>query len=104
MYNKIKLTFKQRLNTWWNFKVKMFQLWWFSAPKYQKNLEKGIYYLRKGAIFQVGQPFKIKDKHTGKFRTRYIDNLFFNFKQNTITHKFSDRPIKGYTEKFETRR
>ncbi len=100
MDNRKKLAFKQRLKAWWNFKVKLFQLWWFDAPRYQKDLEKGIYYLRKGTIFQVGQHFKIRDHKTGKLRTRYIDNLFFNFKANKVTHRFSEKPIKGFSEKF----
>lgn len=107
MDNRIKLTFKRRLinlKTWWAFKIKIAQLWWANAPAYQINLEKGAYYIRKGAVFQVGQPFKIKDRATGKVRTRYIENLFFNFKANKIVHKFSDKPIKGLTEQFEVRR
>ena len=91
-----------RFKNWLRFRKKIAQLWWANAPKYQKDLEKGNYYIRRGAIYQVGQPFIIEDQF-GK-RRRYIDNLFFDFKKNKISHKFSDKPIKGYTDKFEGRR
>lgn len=91
-----------RLKNWWEFKKRMFQLWWANAPKYQIDLEKGNYYLRRGAVYQVGQPFIINDQFGT--RKRYIDNLFFDFKKNKITHKFSEKPIKGYTEQFEAGR
>lgn len=100
-----KTWFKYRLNrflNWWYYRVMMFQLWWANAPKHQRDVEKGNYYLRRGAVYQVGQPFTIKDKFGT--RRRYIDNLYFDFKKNKITHKFSDKPIKGFTEQFEAGR
>ena len=100
MKNTVKTPFKQRLKVWWEFRKKMFWLWWANAPATQKNVERGNYYIRKGCPFQVGQPFKIRDTHSGKIKTRYIENIFFNFKLNQITHKFSDKPIPGLTEKF----
>jgi len=39
------------------------------------------------------------DKHQPG-RTLYIANLFYNFKDNTVNHIFSKKPIKGLTEKF----
>ncbi len=101
--NLQKTAFKQRLKTWFQYKKRMFLLWWYDTPKSRRDLEKGIYYLRKGTLYQVGQPFKIVDKHTGKARVRYIDNLFFNYKTNQVTHRFSDKPIKGLTEQFEAK-
>lgn len=78
---------------------KIFQLLWARAPLYQIHLEIGVYFLRKGAVYQVGQPFVIHDKH-GK-RKRYISNLYYNFRQNKISHSFSPRPIPGLTEQFK---
>lgn len=104
MSNIIKIPFKQRLKAWFFYRKRLFHLSWVGAPQYQKDLEKGVYYLRKGAVFQVGQPFKIRDKATRKISTRYIENMYFNFRTNMVTHKFSDRPIKGLTEHFEARR
>lgn len=104
MDNRIKQTFKHRLNNfkaYWTFQWSLILLYWARAPRHQRDLERGSYYIKKGAVFQVGQPFKIKDKGTGKTKTRYIINLFYNFRSNSVTHKFSDKPIKGYTENFE---
>lgn len=104
MDNRKKRTFKQRLNNikaYWEFKWRLILLHWAQAPRYQRDLERGSYYIRRGTGFQVGQPFRIKDKGTGKIRTRYIDNLFYNFKANKVTHRFSDKPITGFTEKFK---
>lgn len=104
MDNRKKPTFKQRLNSikmYWSFKWKLVLLYWANAPKYQRDLERGSYYIRRGTGFQVGQPFKIKDHGNGKVKTRYISNLLFNFKTNAVNHKFSDKPIKGLTEKFK---
>jgi hypothetical protein len=100
MKKKSKYQYRlSRFKNWLNFRKKLFQLWWANAPKYQIDLEKGNFYIRRGAIYQVGQPFTINDKY-GK-RQRYIDNLFFDFKKNKISHKFSSKPIKGESEKFE---
>ena len=98
----LKTWFNYRLNrlkNWFNFKKRLFQLWWADAPQYQKDLEKGNYYIRRGAVYQVGQPFTIQDQY-GK-RKKYINNLYFNFKENKITHSFSQKPVPGFTEKFE---
>lgn len=77
---------------------KLFQLLWARAPLYQFYLEIGVHFIRRGAVYQVGQPFVIEDKY-GK-RTRWISNLFYDFRKNKISHRFSDRPIKGLTERF----
>lgn len=112
-----KTTFKQGLNTinnsfniklnnfinWLNFRKKLLQLWWADAPKRQRDLEKGVYYLKKGTVLQVGQPIKYVDQK-GIKRTKYIKNLTYNFRQNKVQHFFSTYPIKGLSEKFEKRR
>ena len=67
-------------------------------------LEIGSWFIRRGAAYQVGQPFILPVKKKGRTikKTVYIKNLYFNFKQNKITHSFSDKPIPGLTEKFTT--
>lgn len=95
-----KTAFKQRLNNWFQFRKKLFLMWWYEAPKSAKDLQRGIYYLKKGTPYQVGQPFVIKDPKTGKTRTRFIQNLYFNYRTGQITHRFSDKPINGLTEQF----
>lgn len=70
------------------------------ASDKQVNLEKGKYYLNKGTGYQVGQPITIKKPHQ-KPRKRYVKTLTYNFDSNSINATFSDKPIKGKTEKFE---
>lgn len=96
---------KHRLNAfknWLQFRKKLFQLWWANAPKSQINLEKGSYYLRLGTIVQVGQPLHLCSKEGKVLRKRYIKNLFFNFRSNKVTCSYSDKPLKGITEQFES--
>lgn len=103
MSKKKKRQFKHRLNAfknWFQFRKRLFHLWWAEAPKSQIYLEKGNYYIRRGAIVQVGQPITLQDK-LGT-RKRYVRNVFFDFKLNKITASYSDKPIKGLTEKFES--
>jgi len=74
-------------------------------PKHWKlylQLEIGAYFIRRGAGYQIGQPFVLPLKNKGKKyrKTVYIQNLFYNFKENKITHSFSDKPIPGLSEKF----
>ncbi len=66
------------------------------ASKDQVNLEKGKYYLRKGARFSVGQQVVLN--RFGNRKKRYIANLYYNFKDNKITASYSNRPIKGITK------
>ena len=88
----------KRLHIWWQFKwgniklwfdlqKRLLQLWWAGAPKYQAHLEKGAYHFRRGAIYQVGQPFHIKN------RTYFIENLYYNFRLGKITHRLSRKGI-----------
>ena len=67
------------------------------------NLEIGAWFIRRGAGYQVGQPFVIPVKKKGRSTRKkvYIKNLYYNFRENKITHAFSDTPIPGLTEKFE---
>ena len=94
-----KITIKS-VQDWFWMRRRLFLLWLHDAPKYQRQVEMGAYLLKKGTMYQVGQPFLIKDEFTKKTKTRYIDNLFYNFKANKVTHRFSDKPIKGFSEPF----
>jgi len=72
-----KKTVNTRLNAiadWFNFKKKMFHLWWADAPKYQRDIEKGNYYIRRGAIYQVGQPFHFTPRGKKIPVKMYINN------------------------------
>lgn len=73
----------------------------FKQPKNWKYLiytEIGVYFLKKGAKFQVGQPMKFREKKG--IKVRYIDNLYYNFKLNTVTHTFSLKPVPGFSDKY----
>lgn len=71
--------------------------WWLYV-----NVEIGAYFIRRGAGYQIGQPFMLPVKRKGLTVRKkvYIYNLFFNFKENKITHSFSDKPVSGYSERF----
>lgn len=95
-YNTRFLKFKN----WWKFKKDLMTLWWQDAPRWQIDLTKGSYFIRKGALYQVGQPFITVNPVSKAKKTRYIANLYFNFKENKVTHSFSNRPIKNFSEPF----
>ena len=85
---------------WLVFKKRLFLMLITFQPKETLYAEIGAYYIRKGAKFQIGQKLKLNTPGSTKIRHRYIENIYFNFKNNAITQKLSDRPIKGYSEKF----
>lgn len=82
--------------------IQLLLLWlafaWKPTTRNKLKLRIGAYYLKRGVGLAVGQavPFKAM-KHT-KARTMYIDNLYFNFKTNTITHTMAKKPIEGFTQ------
>lgn len=86
---------------WLKFKWSIFNLRLAGASDAQIFLEKGAYYLRKGAEVQVGDAIKTPIPGSDKTRKRYIKNLFFNFRSNKITAAFSDRPVKKLSEKIK---
>jgi len=68
------------------------------ADKYQRWLEKGDFYLNRGTRVQIGQPVKFR---LGKYRkTKYIKGLYYDFGKRKVTALYSDKPIKGLSEKF----
>lgn len=103
--NKTTTTFKQR---WKNVKVD-FKIW---LSGWLLNI--GARLLRRGTLYQVGQPIKlpagpgpsltIKNKTVIRKKpvTYFIENIYFNFKQNQINYSWSEKPIKGYSERFAT--
>ncbi len=75
----------------------------FTFNKFSKSklrLKLGVYYLKKGTIFQVGQPMDLPADQYQQTRRLYIKNLFYNYRDNKVTHTFSKKPIKGLSEKF----
>lgn len=59
------------------------------ADKNQYYLEIGVYFLKKGVGRKVGDAFTLPGK---KKRTVWIDNLYCNFKENRINHRFTNKP------------
>ncbi|MDB0599802.1 hypothetical protein PL373_01270 [Tenacibaculum maritimum] len=92
---------KGTVNAWYLYQKNMLSLRWHNAPKEQLYLTKGAYYIRKGAVYQVGQPVVAYKPHSKKKKTMYIKNMFFNFNQNKITASYSNKPIEGLTEQFK---
>ena len=82
--------------------VQLLLLWlvfaWKPATRNKLKLRIGAYYLKRGAGVAVGQalPFKATKHH--KAHTKFIENLYFNFKSNTITHTLTKKPVDGYTQ------
>ncbi|TLP81365.1 hypothetical protein [Maribacter sp. ACAM166] len=70
-----------------------------AATRNKIMLRIGAHFIKRGAGVTVGQaiPFKAM-KHT-KARTMFIDNLYYNFKTNTVTHTMSKNPVEGFTPK-----
>ena len=63
---------------------------WIKRPnnwRYQWKLELGAWLIKRGTPYKVGQPFTFKSAN-GKSHTKTIANLFYNFKLNSITHRF----------------
>jgi len=87
------------LINWFYFKKNMFLLFWADAPKEQRWLEIGNYYLRKGAKVKVGQPIKVPVGN-GKMKQMFIKNLYFNFDTNKVTANYTVKPIKGKSDPF----
>ncbi len=72
---------------------RLFSLLKNKAPKEQFFLELGSYFIRKGTGYKVGNTFEYKQRKTGKPKTFYISNLFFNFRENKVTYTLSKNPI-----------
>ncbi len=63
------------------------------APRQQYYLEVGAYLIKKGAGYEIGDP-AYTTKHRGKTRVHYVQNLYYDFKRNKITHQLSDKLLK----------
>lgn len=64
-----------------------------NAPRQQYYLEVGAYLLKKGAGYEIGE-VAYSSKHRGKKRSHYVNNLYYDFKRNKITHSLSDKLMK----------
>ncbi|KQC30186.1 hypothetical protein [Flagellimonas eckloniae] len=84
--------------------VQLLLIWLAFARKTEtKNklrLRIGAFYLKRGAGVQVGQPIKLRATGKRPKRQMWVENLYYNFKLNTVTHTLSKTPIKGHSEPF----
>lgn len=84
--------------------VQLLLIWLaFARKKETKDrlrLRIGAFYLKRGAGVQVGQPIKFRATEKRPKHLMFVDNLYYNFKLNTVTHKLSKTPIKGHSERF----
>ena len=72
------------------------------AGKNQRRMEKGAFWLERGVRFQIGQPVHVR--RSGRVRVQYIRNLYYDFLHRKVTALYSERPIKGYSEKFKKKK
>lgn len=63
-----------------------------NAPRQQYYLEIGAYLLKKGAGYEIGKVAYTK-KVCGKKRAVFVNNLYYDFKRNKITHSLSEKVI-----------
>ena len=55
------------------------------------QLQIGSYLLKKGCGFHVGQIIAEKKIHYNRYRVKVITNLFYDFKENKISHIAENR-------------
>lgn len=84
--------------------VQLLLIWLAFARKTEtKNklrLRIGAFYIKRGAGVQVGQPIKFRATKNRPKHMMWVENLYYNFKLNKVTHKLSKTPIKGHSERF----
>ena len=82
--------------------VQLLLIWlvfaWKPATKNALRLRIGAYYLKRGAGVHVGQRITFRPTKNMAKRPMYIDNLYYNFKQNRVTHTMSKKPVEGFTK------
>ena len=81
---------------WLYIHLHLLKMWLQGADKYQRWLEKGDFYLYRGTRVSIGQPVKFRIGK--KYKTRYIKELYYNFKKRKVFALYSNKPIKGYSE------
>jgi len=70
------------------------------APLRRWQLEIGVYLLKKGVKWKIGDPVQIPSGYNGqKRKTMYIANMFYDFQKNHIQHSFTNKkPLKKKDE------
>lgn len=65
------------------------------APLRQYWLEIGVYFLKKGCRYKVGQIIQEKHLHDKTYRVKVITGLFYDFGENKINHTAENRIVKN---------
>lgn len=56
------------------------------APAKQYYLELGVYFLRKGANYKIGQVISKKNHGAGRYRVVAVSGMTYDFGTNKINH------------------
>lgn len=64
------------------------------APWRQYQLEIGVYLLKKGTRFKVGQIIDEKKINENTYQVKVITGLFYDFNQNKVNHTVEKRIMK----------
>lgn len=65
------------------------------APLKQYWLEVGVYFLKKGVSYEIGQIIQEKHLRDNMFRVKIITGLFYDFRSNKVTHTAENRIVKN---------
>ena len=72
---------------------KLLGLIWLKGNYRRWQLELGVYLLKKGCGYQIGQIVRERKLGHNKWRVKVITNLFYDFKTNQVNHLKEDRII-----------
>jgi hypothetical protein len=72
---------------------KLLGLLWLKGTYRQWQLELGVYLLKKGCGYQIGQIVRERKLGHNKWRVKVITNLFYDFRTNQVNHLKEDRII-----------
>lgn len=64
------------------------------APWRQYQLEIGVYLLKKGTKFKVGQIIDEKKINENTYQVKFITGLFYDFRENKVNHTVEKRVVK----------
>jgi len=79
-------------------RLHLFKMWLQGADKYQRWLEKGDFYMYRGIRVRLGQPVKYRIR--GIVKTKWVKGIYYDFGKRKVSALYSDKPIKGLSEKF----
>lgn len=93
MKSKIKVGFKPKNKSF--LLKRILSLMLNRAGFKQYCLEIGVYLLKKGVGYDIGQILQEKHLHEKTYRVKVVTGIFYSFKDNKITHTAENRIIKA---------